>query len=103
MRERALQACCPEVPCTAAGLLLEAPAPPPGNLEGVLQAKHSRLPETPRALSASAGECDNIAGELWQAQADCKEAERERDELAASLAALKAEHADLGDAHTALQ
>ena len=54
-------------------------------------------------LHCNLGECDNIAGELAEAQATGAEAARERDELAASLAALEAEHANLGDAHTALQ
>lgn len=44
-----------------------------------------------------------MASELAEAQAVGAEAGRERDELAASLAALEAEHANLGDAHAALQ
>ena len=50
-----------------------------------------------------AGECDNIASELAEAQGTSAELSKERDELAAALANLEAEHANLGDAHTSLR
>lgn len=50
-----------------------------------------------------AGECDNIAGELAEAQGTSAEMAKERDELASGLANLEAEHVNLSDAHTSLK
>ena len=50
-----------------------------------------------------AGECDNVAGELAEAQATSAELSGERDKLAGSLANLEAEHANLLDAHSSLK
>ncbi len=54
-------------------------------------------------LCCHAGECDNIAGELAEAQGISAELSKERDELAACFANLEAEHANLGNAHTSLK
>lgn len=49
------------------------------------------------------GECDNIAGELAEAQAMVSELSKEHDELSASLSSLEAEHANLTDNHESLR
>jgi len=56
-----------------------------------------------KMLGCHAGECDNIAGELAEAQGISAELSKERDELAACYANLEAEHANLGNAHTSLK
>jgi len=59
--------------------------------------------ELARMLGWHAGECDNIAGELAEAQGISAELSKERDELAACFANLEAEHVNLGNAHTSLK
>jgi hypothetical protein len=54
-------------------------------------------------LCCAAGECNNIAGELAEAQATVSELSKERDDLFASLANLEAEHANLTDNHESLR
>ena len=49
------------------------------------------------------GECDNIEGELAEAQAMVSELNKERDELSASLSSLEAVHANLTDNHDSLR
>ena len=57
----------------------------------------------PQDMLCPAGECDNVAGELAEAQATSAELSGERDELAGSLANLEADHANLLDAHSSLK